>query len=53
VAFVAAFVFGCRVPCAFDIVDCNMRTGDAAAKTHVIKQEKFWLWPKQNGISDA
>ena len=53
VAFVAAFVFGRRVPCAFDIIDSDVRTGDAAAETHIIKQEEFWLWPEQNGVRDA
>ena len=53
VAFVAAFVFGGGVPCAFDIVDSNVGTGDGGTKTDVVEQEEFWFWPEQHGVSQA
>ncbi len=51
--FVAAFVFGGGVPCAFDIIDSNVRTGSGRTKTDVVEQEELWLWPEQNGVCDA
>lgn len=53
VAFVAAFVFGAGVPGTFDVIDNNVRAGDAAAETNVVKQEEFRFWSKQNGIRDT
>ena len=50
---VAAFVFGGRVPCAFDIVDSNVGTGDGGTKTDVVEQEEFWFWPEQHGVSQT
>ncbi|CCJ90552.1 Glutamine synthetase (glnA) gene and ORF1 [Cronobacter turicensis 564] len=53
VAFVAAFVFGGRVPRAFDVVDSDMRAGDGAAEADVVKQEELRFRPEQNGVRDA
>ena len=51
--FVTTFVFGGRVPCAFDVIDSNVGTRNRRAETDVIEQEEFWLWPEQNGVCDA
>ena len=53
VTFVTAFVFGGGVPCAFDIIDSNVGTGNRAAEAYVVEQEELWLWPEQNGVCDA
>ena len=53
VTFVTTFVFGGGVPCAFDIIDSHVGTGNGCAETDVVKQEELWLWPEQNGICDA
>ncbi|MNP24196.1 hypothetical protein D3C76_1169440 [compost metagenome] len=51
--FVTTFVFGGGVPCAFDIVDSHVGTGDRRTKADVVKQEELWLWPEQHGVRDA
>ncbi len=53
VTFVTTFVFGGGVPCAFDIVDSHVGTGDVGTKANVVEQEELWLWPEQNGVCDA
>lgn len=51
--FVTTFIFGGGVPCAFDIIDSDVGTGNRAAETDVVEQEEFWLWPEQHGVRDA
>ena len=53
VTFVATFVLGGGVPCAFDIVDSDVGTGDRRTEADIVKQEELWLWPEQNGVCDA
>jgi len=53
VTFVTTFVFGGRVPCAFDVIDSDVGTRNGSTKTDVIEQEELWLWPEQNGVCDT
>ena len=53
VTFVTTFVFGGGVPCAFDIIDSDVGTGNGCAEADVVKQEELWLWPEQHGVCDA
>lgn len=53
VTFVTAFVFGTGVPCAFDVINSDVRTGDGTAEADIVEQEEFWFWSEQHGIGDA
>ena len=53
VTFVTTFILGGGVPCAFDIVDSNVGTGDRRSETDVIEQEEFRFWPEQYGVGNA